>query len=356
VRQVRSWRDNGVADDQDGDAPPVVTTSGPVDRADTAPAIAVSLAIAVPYALWAVVHLVTNDSATTSDLFRRALDVLPLAVLSGLSMLALLHFARRSGSDTMVFALALLSMALYMVYGAELLYINDLFANRMNTVFKLYYQVWVVLGVVGAYGLYFWVRSHENWSGIRRSVSETGAVIAAVMVLGALYYPAASLDTRTNGFSGERSLDGTAFIANFWATEFSAIKWLSENARKDAVLVEAVGGSYTDFGRISSSTGIPTVLGWTFHEEQWRGGSSSFDGRQGDVERIYATDSEEDIDETRAILKRYEIDYIVVGPRERSTYPDLDLDRLAQIGERVHPADGADFGPRDYVIIDVGGS
>jgi uncharacterized membrane protein len=98
------------------------------------------------------------------------------------------------------------------------------------------------------------------------------------------------------------------------------------------------------------------VLGWTFHEEQWRGGRSSFDGRQGDVERIYATGSEEEIDETRAILKRYEIDYIVVGPRERSTYPDLDLDRLTQIGERVYPVDGIDFGPRDYVIIDVGGS
>jgi uncharacterized membrane protein len=256
----------------------------------------------------------------------------------------------------MVFALGLLAMALYMVYGAELLYVNDLFANRMNTVFKLYYQVWNVLALVGAYGLHFWVRSHENWSGIRRSVSETGAVIAAVMVLGALYYPAASLDTRTNGFSGERSLDGTAFIAKLRSTESSAIEWLSENARKDAVLVEAVGGSYTDFGRISSSTGIPTVLGWTFHEEQWRGGRSLFDGRQGDVERIYSTGSEEEIDETRAILKRYEIDYIVIGPRERSTYPGLDLDRLAQIGELVYPADGTDFGPRDYVIIDVGGS
>ena len=356
VHRVRSERDDVGAGDLDGGASSGVTNSEPVGRADAAPAMAVSLALAVPYVLWAIVHLSTNDSATNSDLFRRALDVLPLAVLSGLSMLALLYYARRSVSDTLVFALALLAMALYMVYGAELLYINDLFANRMNTVFKMYYQVWIVVGVVGAYGLHFWVRSHENWSGIRRSVSETGAVIAAVMVLGALFYPAASLDTRTNGFSGERSLDGTAFIANLWATESSAIEWLSENARKDAVLVEAVGGSYTDFGRISSSTGIPTVLGWTFHEEQWRGGRSSFDGRQGDVERIYATGSEEEIDETRAILKRYEIDYIVVGPRERSTYPDLDLDRLTQIGERVYPVDGIDFGPRDYVIIDVGGS
>ena len=356
VHRIRSGRGNCMIDDHDVEAQAVVTSSGPVDQADAAPVIAVLLAIAVPYLIWSIVHLATNDSAMTSDLFRRARDVLPLSVLSGMSMLALLHYARRSVSDTLVFVLALLTMALYMVYGAELLYINDLFANRMNTVFKLYYQAWIVLGVVGAYGLHFWVRNHENWRGIRRSVSETGAVISAVMVLGALYYPVASLDSRTNGFSGDRNLDGTAFIANFQATESFAIEWLSENARKDSVLVEAVGGSYTDFGRISSSTGIPTVLGWPFHEEQWRGGRSSFAGRQGDVERIYSTGSDEEIDETRAILKRYEIDYIVVGPRERSTYPDLDIDRLAQIGERVYPLRGTDFGPRDYVIIDVTGS
>jgi YYY domain-containing protein len=321
-------------------------------RAELTSLIAVLLAIAAPYVVWANIHLYANDSSSVSDLFWRAIDVLPLAVLSGLSMLALLHFARRAISDTMVFALALLAMALYMVYGAELLYINDLFGGRMNTVFKLYYQVWIIVGVVGAYGLHFWIRNHQNWYGIRRSASETGAVIATVMVIGALYYPGASLDSRTEGFSGERSLDGTAFIANSRESEADAIAWLSENARDEAVLVEAIGGSYTDFGRISSTTGIPTLLGWPFHEEQWRGGRDSFEGREEDVQRIY---SDGEIDEVITILGRYEIDYIVVGPRERSTYPDLDLDRFAEMGERIYPTGTSDVGLRDYVIFDVGG-
>lgn len=311
------------------------------------------MAIAVPYALWAVVHLATNDSAAASDLLRRALEILPVAAVSGLAILGLLHVARRPGSDVLVFAVALLAMALYMVYGAELLYVNDLFGGRMNTVFKLYYQVWVALAAVGAFGLHFWIRSHQNWSGFRRSASETGAVLAAVMVIAAMYYPVASVDSRTDGFSGDQTLDGTAFIGNFRQAETDTINWLSDNAPKDAVLVEAVGDSYTDFGRISSSTGIPTVLGWPFHEEQWRGDRSSFENREGDVERIYSSD---DLNEVRTILDRYEIDYVVIGPRERSTYPDLDLDRFAGIGERVYPVDAVDLGPRDYVIFDVDGS
>jgi len=346
---------DSIPDDTDLEIDPCVNdaNAAPAGRAELTPLIAVLLAIGAPYIVWASIHLYVNDPSSASDLFWRAIDVLPLAVLSGLAMLALLHFARRAASDTLVFALALLAMALYMIYGAELLYINDLFGGRMNTVFKLYYQVWIIVGVVGAYGLHFWIRNHQNWYGIRRSVSETGVVIAAVMVIVALYYPGASLDSRTDGFSGERSLDGTAFIGQTRASEYDAIAWLSENARDDAVLVEAIGESYTDFGRISSTTGIPTLLGWPFHEEQWRGGRDAFDGREKDVQRIY---SDGEIDDVKTILRRYEIDYIVVGPRERSTYPDLDLDRFAEMGERIYPADASDVGLRDYVIFDVGGS
>ena len=47
---------------------------------------------------------------------------------------------------------------------------------------------------------------------------------------------------------------------------------------------------------------------------------------------------------------------MIVGPRERSTYPDLDIDLLAGIGKRVFPENSFEFGLRDYVIFDVGRS
>ncbi len=317
-------------------------------------AVATTLvAMVLPYGLWVIVHLVSNDAASVGDLPRRVWDVLPIATISGLAILSVLHFARRPVSNVLVFTTTLMALCLYMIYGVELLYINDLFGGRMNTVFKLYYQVWIVLALVGSFGLHFWIRNHQNWSGFRRSVSEAGGVVVVVMAISAIYYPVASIDSRTDSFSGDQTLDGIAFIGKSQMAEREAINWLLHNARGNAVLVEAIGESYSDFGRLSSSTGIPTVLGWPFHEEQWRGSRSAFENRIVDVERIYSSD---DIEEITTILDLYKIDYVIVGPRERSTYPDLDIDLLAGIGKRVFPQNSFEFGLRDYVIFDVGRS
>ena len=35
----------------------------------------------------------------------------------------------------------------------EFVYVRDLFGTRMNTVFKLYYQGWLLLGIGSAYGI-----------------------------------------------------------------------------------------------------------------------------------------------------------------------------------------------------------
>ena len=35
----------------------------------------------------------------------------------------------------------------------ELLFLKDTFNNRMNTIFKFYYEVWLLLAVAGAYAV-----------------------------------------------------------------------------------------------------------------------------------------------------------------------------------------------------------
>ena len=40
--------------------------------------------------------------------------------------------------------------------GAELFYLEDFLPLRMNTVFKLYYQAWLLLAVASAFGVYYW--------------------------------------------------------------------------------------------------------------------------------------------------------------------------------------------------------
>jgi uncharacterized membrane protein len=70
--------------------------------------------------------------------------------------------------------------------------------------------------------------------------------------------------------------------------------------------------------RISSWTGLPTVLGWYEHETQWRGTDVEQRRRLPDITTIYSTTDEAT---ARSLLQRYQVAYILVGDRERKQYP-----------------------------------
>ena len=78
-----------------------------------------------------------------------------------------------------------------------------------------------------------------------------------------------------------------------------------------------MGSDYSDYGRISASTGLPTILGWKGHELQWRGSAKPIEGRETDVTRIYQSHDEEEV---RLILEKYQVRYVYLGHRELSSY------------------------------------
>ena len=98
------------------------------------------------------------------------------------------------------------------------------------------------------------------------------------------------------------------------------------------LLVEAVGGSYTEFGRISGASGVPAVLGWEFHETQWHGSNEQFADRLVDVETIYTTDDPDILNE---LIEKYSLTMLVVGPRERTTYGNIDMALFDTLGDRI---------------------
>ena len=150
--------------------------------------------------------------------------------------------------------------------------------------------------------------------------------------LAAFYYPMASTYTKTSGLSGDATLDGLAHVASAAPAEYNGIRWLTENFKPGEIIVEAVGDDYSEYGRVSSSTGIPTVVGWTFHEQQWRGSTKPFEGRREDVQRLYQT---LDIEEAREIQSRYGVTYVYVGPRERASYGTDGLGKFEALGDAV---------------------
>ena len=96
-------------------------------------------------------------------------------------------------------------------------------------------------------------------------------------------------------------------------------------------MLESVGEDYSAFGhaRISTFTGLPTVLGWPGHELQWGHDAGT---RHQDVATLYETTS---TTEARELLDRYGIDYVVVGPLERTDHGDAGVAKWDQLGERV---------------------
>ncbi len=133
-----------------------------------------------------------------------------------------------------------------------------------------------------------------------------------------LYYPISAIATRIEGFRQPLTLDGLAYLKDSnRLDEYRAIEFIKQDSGINSALVEALGADYTDFGKISSSTGVPTVLGWVGHEVQWRGASDNLIERQNDVVDIYSTTN---VKKAKSLLLKYSVTNVYYGLRERKAY------------------------------------
>jgi YYY domain-containing protein len=241
----------------------------------------------------------------------------------------------RTDYDPYQFVLFLILVGGVLVLAPDFVFLRDQFANRMNTIFKFYYQAWWLLSVAAAFGVAVLL---QNLRGAWNWVYRVGLAITLFM---ALVYPVLGLLTKTENFkvpafqqSLEQSraggnppdwktaaqvwtLDGGAFFEKVEPDDMAAAEWL--RSATYGVIVEAskTDASYTDYARISTYSGLPTVLGWPMHEAQWRGTYDPQGTRQDDIRRLYETSK---WDEAQTILAQYGIRYVFVGTLERSTY------------------------------------
>ncbi|MEK7848977.1 MAG: DUF2298 domain-containing protein, partial [Chloroflexota bacterium] len=121
--------------------------------------LALGVALA-PLVLWTAIALVLavfGGKPGFGEVAWRWVKLLPLVAGIALALAIAFGSARRDAPDRQrVFALVLVAVGLGVTYVPELFYIRDLFGNRMNTMFKLYYQGWVMISLAAAYGLYCW--------------------------------------------------------------------------------------------------------------------------------------------------------------------------------------------------------
>lgn len=218
-----------------------------------------------------------------------------------------------SHSASSTFVLLLVALGVLLILGPDYLYLRDNFGYRINTIFKFYYQAWMLLSLAAAYATAVLLRQLRGVSNLLFS-----AAFVLILLVG-LTYPALAYPSKANNFKPPFgfTLDDFDRVRRENPDEAAAILWL--RSAPDGVIAEATGDPYSSYGRISIYTGLPTILGWGNHEGQWRG--SDFQGilaqRRDDVETLYAAP---DWQTTQSILERYKVRYVVVGYLERASY------------------------------------
>jgi YYY domain-containing protein len=234
------------------------------------------------------------------------------------------------------FVLFLIVLGALLVLAPDFVYLRDQFGWRLNTVFKFYYQAWLMWSIAAAFStavLLQTLRGAWNW------VYRSGLAIVLIM---ALAYPLFGLSTKTENFqiaaftksltaariAGDSSawqtaskvwtLDGGAYFLSLFPDDMAAAIWL--RSATDGNIVEATrpdASYHGEIGLISTYSGLPTVLGWPGHESQWRGTYNGLQQRMDDIKTLYETS---DWHVAQTILAKYAIRYVYVGTQERSNY------------------------------------
>lgn len=258
-------------------------------------------------------------------LLARLLDTVALAIIA-LSLAAGIGILlwRRDHSEPMPLVLGVVGLAALLVFASEIVYVKDFYGPpnmRMNTIFKLYFQIWTLLAPVMAFGIYYvriWLRQRQ------RPLSWVFRAATILLVLSGFYYSALTAPIFASFQREPPTLDGTKFYARDHADEVAAIAWLQENAASDSVVVEASGQEYSLYSRVAAFTGLQTVLGWRQHEHLWRDDFALVMEREDDLQQFYVTAPREG---AVALLRKYDADYIFIGDWERQLYGQ-DVDHL----------------------------
>ena len=266
--------------------------------------------------------------------------------LAALLALVLVGWRGRRGSlgadvPQRAFVAAIVAVSLVLAIGLDILRVEgDI--DRMNSVFKLYMQVWVMLALAAAYLL--WRLLHYRSSSPLGSITRRRAWVGvlAVLVLGASVYPVfgthARLGTRFEALP--LTLDGTAYARHRvygdrlgdirLDADFEGIRWLQQNVEGSPVVLEGLTPNYRWGGRVSVYTGLPTIIGWQWHQEQQRWGYRwAIAERAADVNEIYRTTSPA---KALSLIDKYGVEYVYVGQLEGLYYPEEGLRKFFEDG------------------------
>jgi YYY domain-containing protein len=288
-----------------------------------------------PIVIVAILGVVLVSSLT--DLFGSTAPSLFIFAL--IVVVAGIKFMQSSGrnSPQLAFVSLMVFMGTSLALGLEFFRVEG-DVDRMNSVFKFYLQIWILFSVASAYLLWHMSQGWSHWIREKKIWTQAWVCILALLVIGSAAYPILSIQPRLNNrFSSfSPTLNGMQYmrVAKYddrngeidLSSDLEGIEWLRGNVQGSPVILEGVTPMYRWGGRISIYTGLPSVIGWKWHQEQQRWGyRGEISSRLTDVRTIYST---ENLQEALELILKYEVEYIYIGQLERIYYPLEGLEKF----------------------------
>jgi len=233
-----------------------------------------------------------------------------------------------------IFALILFLASLGLLILIEFFFVDDAFVGdleRVNTVFKIGMQIWVLISLSSVYFLYY---IKKNFLADKLILNKIFNLILILLISSSLVYPIFATYTKTrnnyNFFGKIATLEGRNYLNNQDFCDYDAVKWINENIRGTPVILEAKGQSFQWTSCVSFNTGLPTLIGWEGHEQQWRPDElDKIAQRVKDIDIIY---NNTDI----GLIRKYDISYIYVGKLEKDKYSLESLNKFNNLFNLVY--------------------
>ncbi len=258
-----------------------------------------------------------------------ALFAVPLATLALFLLIITKNDAKR-------LAFFMIGTGLLLTIVVELVYlVGDV--GRMNVVFKLYHQAWMLLTLPLGLAVVTLFKDMSSWRPSRQYLFQ---IPLFILVFIALLFPVlASQDKMSDRMSptAPKTLDGMKYMETSvynmngidmdLSQDYRAIQWLQDNVEGSPVIVEAQAYEYRWGNRFTIYTGLPGVVGWNYHQRQQRAilQDNSVQNRVDEVNAFYESQDQEFV---RDFLERYGVKYIIVGQQEVAVYSYAGLDKF----------------------------
>ncbi len=224
--------------------------------------------------------------------------------------------------------------------------------GRSNMVFRFYDQAWFIFGLAISVALVDLLASISHW---RRWLRIAWPCVLGLILLSAASYPLIATGKKISDRwpdiqNPPHTLDGMQFLLGEaddpsgkgpvvyndedrlinLTPDYAGIHFMQDNISGSPVIVEGSSQEYRWGARYAIYTGLPSVIGWSWHIRQQNTllDGAFIDKRISEVNDFYNTP---DTQAATKFLKRYHVQYIVVGSLERLYYSAEGIAKFQQM-------------------------